>query len=144
MSQPQLVAQRDLTISLSICDFSELWLRYLLAFMVSILRTSVVVCILCWTRCISMQCSKRALQKMMLSCQMTVYFLGTWRSFLDSPCSHILHVTNYILNKDLLLFIWDTCYFFFCSRCYTKQCSWSIPSLFQQDSVKATLTDRKD
>lgn len=46
-----------------ICDFSEIRLRYLLAFTASILRifVSLPVCTSCWTRCISIECRKRSL-----------------------------------------------------------------------------------
>lgn len=58
-----LLILQSTTIRLSICDFSEIWLRYILASMASFLRifVSLPVCISCWTRCILIECRKRPL-----------------------------------------------------------------------------------
>lgn len=55
-----LLILQSTTVWLSICDLSEIWLRYLLASMASILRifVSPSVCISCWTRCILIECRK--------------------------------------------------------------------------------------
>lgn len=126
MSQPYLillVAQQDLTISLSICDFPEMSQTSLNFHDIH----SQGFCISLYfmlDQMFSTKCRKKtSLAKYYVLLSVDSFFPRNMELFPGVTLQLHTTVIHAFFNKEISFFTWSLPCFFLCSCCYTKQCS---------------------